>query len=160
MGEREPLATEHHGCVRAFNGYRPPSRLEKGWRNAVGTWCILALCFTRCVMYKSSDRIRTHLARFTKIAERVSQVFVWQVLISCRIPRFIVGWAPQACTAASFVTVLCTPALSNTHFCCVPDSCPTPQARLPRLAGPCEPVSPSVNNCTGGRITRLYHDLE
>ena len=68
-GEREPLATEHHGCVRAFNGYRPPSRLEKGGRNAAGTWCILALCLTRCVMYKSSDRIRTHLARFAKIAE-------------------------------------------------------------------------------------------
>ena len=67
--ERELLATEHHGCVRAFNGYRPPSRLEKGGHNAAGTWCILALCLTRCVMYKSSDRIRTHLARFAKIAE-------------------------------------------------------------------------------------------
>ena len=69
VGDREPPATEHHGCVRAFNGYRPPSRLEKGGRNAAGTWCILALCLTRCVMYKSSDRIRTHLARFAKIAE-------------------------------------------------------------------------------------------
>ena len=69
VGDREPLATEHHGCVRAFNGYRPPSRLEKGGHNAAGTWCILALCLTRCVMYKSSDRIRTHLARFAKIAE-------------------------------------------------------------------------------------------
>ena len=39
-----------------------------------------------------------------------------------------------------FVTVLFTPALSNTHFCRVPDSCPTPQARLPRLIGPGDPL--------------------
>jgi hypothetical protein len=49
---------------RAFNGHRPPSRLEIGGRNTDGTWCLHAFCLTRCVLYQSLDRIRTHLARF------------------------------------------------------------------------------------------------
>ena len=50
--DAELLATEDHGCVRAFNGYRPPSRLAKGGRNEDGTWCLLAFCLTRCVLYQ------------------------------------------------------------------------------------------------------------
>ena len=72
----------------------------------------------------------------------MSQAFAWQVLMSCRIPRLILGWATQVCAAVLFGTVMFTPALSYTHYCCVPDSHPIPQARLPRLHGQFEPVLP------------------
>jgi hypothetical protein len=66
VGERKLLTTELHGCVRAFNGHRPPSCLEKGGQTADGTRCRLACCLTRCVLYQASDRTRTHLARLPR----------------------------------------------------------------------------------------------
>ena len=71
-----------------------------------------------------------------------------------RIAGFNVGWALQECTPACCFARLCTSALSNTHFCRVPDSCPTPQARLPRLTGPCKPLFAKCS-CIYGKVAGL-----
>ena len=67
--ERELPTTGHHGCVRAVNGHRPPSCLEKGGLTADGTWCRLACWLTRWVLYQSLDCTGTHLARLPRLLE-------------------------------------------------------------------------------------------
>jgi len=150
VGERELPTTEHHSCVRAFNGHKPPSRLEKDKLTADGTWCRLACWLTRCVHWTAYEHTLPDCQDCLSAASLPGQV-----LIACRIARFTVGWALQGCTAAFCFAVLYTPALSNTRFCRVPDSCPNPQARLPRLPWHTEPLSPSAHIWPGGRIARL-----
>ena len=69
MGERELPTTEHHSCVRAFNCHKPPTRSEKDRLTADGTWCRLAWCLTRCVLYQSMVSTPTHLARLPQLFE-------------------------------------------------------------------------------------------
>ena len=67
--ERELPTTGHHGCVRAVNGHRPPSCLEKGGLTADGTWCRLACWLTRWVLYQPLDCTGTHLARLPRLLD-------------------------------------------------------------------------------------------
>ena len=108
-------------------GHIPPRE-----RRASRRWHSGHMVLTRGLPYQvcsvSVDDVGlAHLARFAKIELKRGSAFAWQVP---RIARFIVGWAQQGVYASVlFFARLYTPALSNTHFCRCPDSCPTPEVR-------------------------------
>ena len=137
VGNREPPCNGASRVCTGLHGSQATSRLAKGWRNADCIWCILAFCITENFLFRSLGRIPTHFARCCQDCMSGTSL---RLACALRIAGFNVGWALQECTPACCFARLCASALSNTHFCRVPDSCPTPQARLPRLTGPCEPL--------------------
>ena len=133
-------------------GRLPASRKAGETKMVLGAFLRFALPGVFCISHWTAYEHTLPDCQYCLSAARLPG----QVLITCRIARFTVGWALQGCTAAFCFAVLYTPALSNTHFCRFPDSCPNPQARLPRLPGHSEPLSPSAHIWPGGRIARDY----
>ena len=131
------LATERHVCVRAFNGHRPPPASRKDGETQIAHGAYSRLASLMGFLLLHMGRRPTHFARCCQDCMSGTNL---RLACALRIAGFNVGWALQECTPACCFARLCTSALSNTHFCRVPDSCPTPQARLPRLTGPCEPL--------------------